>query len=923
MGIKIFPYSLVRYAGMDHRTFEAFKLKGSTELLQKNQHIIREKARLKLLLCDGLYDLITTQTDDRFRQRLINLKRQVYNDKKITSQDLEGTTPLFPVELALQLKSYLFLEQSIANFHMANQSDFQHQLLGQYLKLQELASDPSLQNGLLLSSPVLLEQLSGYLKKEPNSFRQKEHRIGFSLLRYLTRMCFKTSPFSTFTYTGIMQLSAEQQAGSKIGVQTIPKTPFKTIKNSVRLNNGLFEYLKTILIHHPRINELMLIRLNKTAIIKDDKIHFLINANNIESLQQLPAKGLQLLVFQLLKDNRPSIRLRQLLDQLLESVAEADLPAIKTYLFKLIASGLLETGMKTSGINPKWDDELLQYFREMDSTDPDISRLIDLFEQLQQYKSSYPAENAAKRRLILENAEQLVNEVLSQLQASAGLTPPSNTTEITLPADTADIAVPADTTELSQTPKSLQAFETINFKAHRFSGRQLFYEDCYTPEEELLQEAPIQEFIKKTDQLLNHLIPLDLYKNERRKMTLFFQEHYPEQAQVKVVDFYHAYYLNVKKPEKEKAATAPPSTAVQSDWEKAVGLKLAALTTDKPNFINLDHHFFEPLSGPAVEHHYSRGLFVQFYHQKETPSQVGQKSVVGVINSVLPGMGKVSGRFLSLFPAKVSTAFLSHNARLHPEIIKAELNDASSFNANIHPPLLEYELALPGGNNSYPENQQIQIADLTVSFDEKTDFLRLNYGEKQVYTYDLSLESFYNRSNLYQLLAHFNEEEKLFLPPLIHLVDLQYLNPEKEQEEEICSLPRITYENTVIIRRKTWRVETGSIPLQQASESDYDYFIRINEWRFMHGLPVNIFLFLRKRSFVVKADVQKKGKKEGLGDDYKPQFISFEQPLLIDLFKRLLSRAGDYLILEEMLPELPPAKTEEPVKEYLLQWYND
>jgi hypothetical protein len=158
-------------------------------------------------------------------------------------------------------------------------------------------------------------------------------------------------------------------------------------------------------------------------------------------------------------------------------------------------------------------------------------------------------------------------------------------------------------------------------------------------------------------------------------------------------------------------------------------------------------------------------------------------------------------------------------------------------------------------------------------------------------------------------MAHFNEEEKLFLPPFIGLVDAHYLKAEEEQIGEILSLPRIVYEKTVIIRRKTWRIKTNSIPAQQPSEPDYDYFIRINDWRIKHELPTSIFLFLRKRSFFIKPSVQKNAKKEGLNDDYKPQFISFGQPLLIELFKRLLARAGDYVILEEMLPELPSEKS--------------
>ena len=904
MSIEIFPHSLVRYAGMDYRKFNGFKLVGAREILEKQQQFLSEKAKLKLLICDKLYDLITAQTDEGCRQKLINLKRQVYNDKKIAVEKLEELAGLFPAELALALKSYLFLVQSITGFHAANRINFQQQLNEQHRKLQQLALDPSLQNGLLLSSPVLLEQLSGYQKKDPEHFRQKEHRMAFSLLRYLTRMSFKTSPFSTFTYTGIMRLSGEQ----RLTAATLSSRP---VQHKIRLNNGLFEYLKSLLLHHPGINEFMTVRLNKTATISAQKIHFLINFNNIESFQLLPATGLPLFLFRYFKQEKPLINFAQLIEQVANQVENKDFPTVKNYLFKLVAAGLLELGMETSGINPKWDVHLLNFFQGIQNKHSDMDRLIQLFEQLQQHKLVYAEGNTTARRSVLEAAENQVAQVLKELQATAGLSVSS------------DAGVP------SPASKSTVTFETINFKAHHFSGRQLLYEDCYTAIPEFLNEILIKEFTEKADQLLNHLIPLDLLKAERQKMTRFFLEYYPENASVNVIDFYHDYYLQVKKPEKEQAATGIPAKASLGEWEKAVSLKLSVLTADQPGCVNLNNDFFSaltPLNSQKVSPQYSRGLFVQFYEEKQvyTKNQTRpagtSKSIYGVINAVLPGMGKVSGRFLPLFSAEVTDDFVAHNARLYPDVIKAELNDASSFNANVHPPLLNYELALPGGNKSYPEKQQIQIENLQVSFDKKTDFLKLSYGEKQVYAYDLSLESFYNRSNLYQLMAHFNAEEKLFLAPFIHLVDAHYLKAEEEQVEEIRSLPRITYENSVIIRRKTWRIKTSAIPLQQASESDYDYFVRINDWRFEHGLPTNIFLFLRKRSFIVKTTVGN-GKKDGLNDDYKPQFISFEQPLLIDLLKRLLSRAGDYLILEEMLPELPDEEQTEPVKEYLLQWY--
>jgi len=904
MSIEIFPHSLVRYAGMNYQVFDSFKLKGSKGILQKDHQMKAAKTKLKALICDGLFELITLQTDDVLRQQLINLKRQVFNHKKVNPQKLEELLEIFSAELRLDFQNYMQVSQNMETFHQTNTLNYQQLMIEQSRRLQELAMDTNLQNGLLLSSPVLLDQLPGYLQKEPASFRQKELRIEFSLLRYLTRMCFKTSPFSTFTYTGMMQLAGKETA--------IPSPLAKAVKNSLRLNNALFEYLKSILIHHPGVNELLTVKLNKTATLKADKIQFLVNFNNVESFQLLPASGVQLLVFNYLKEAKESINVKELANYMAYAVEEANYTSIKNYLLKLVAAGLLEAGMETSGIDPQWNHKLLNFFTKLESSEPAVFQIIYLFKQLQQYQLAYAKGDTTKRKLILAYAEKTVAAVFQKLQAEAGL-PLSR-----------DTAKKAD--DQVKTRPVNGGFETQNFIPHHFSGRQLFYEDCYTPELEILEDRCLQDFTAKADQLLNHLLPLDLLKAEREKMRSFFLEHYPAQAQVKVIDFYQAYYFYVKKPEKEKAAKLGPAISDPGDWEKMISEKLASITQHKPNILNLGTDFFpEPVSkvSPVAAVQYSRGLFVQFYKGESQKDAENQDCFFGVINTVLPGMGKVSGRFLPLFTADMTTDFVKYNAQLYPEVLKAELNDASSFNANIHPSLLARELALPGGNKSYPEKQQLPVDELTVSFEQQTNALKLNYQQEQVFTYDLCLESFYNRSNLYQLLAHFNQDTKLSLQPFINLVDACYLDIE-EQQQEIESLPRITYENSVVLRRRTWRVKTESIPVQQPGETAYAYFIRINTWRSQHGIPLTFFLFLRKRSFVIKPVAQPNGKKEGLGDDYKPQFISFEQPLLVEMFKRLLARAGTHVILEEMLP-LADATAQaghvEPVKEYLLQWY--
>ncbi|MGS2761169.1 lantibiotic dehydratase [Sinomicrobium sp. M5D2P9] len=889
MPVHIFPYSLVRYAGMDYRDFGSFTLKDTDSLLEQYLHLLTSGQQQKDRLCESLYQQIA-DTDDTHRQSLIDLKRRIFNDREISTQKLLRLSPVLPPALRADLEQYLQLQQTLSAFLTDGTVRYKQKLEQDRVKLQELAKDPVLQNGLLLSSPVLLEQLPGYLRKKPGTFRQKELRIEFSLLRYLTRSSFKTSPFSTFTHTGIMRLSDNNADRKQPGPETV--------QGNLRLNNYLFAYLNSILLHHPELHELLLIKLNKTVAVQNDKIQFLVNFNNIESFQQIPATGLPMVIVDYLQQSEHPLSLQAFTDQLMEIVENAGRADIKAYLFRLIAAGLLQAGTEISGIDPEWDSKTGDFLDKTGNNSVPVTALKNLFRELRECCISYPKADTGTRRTLLKTAETRINETFKELEENGKI-------------------VSAEEKPAQDTGSS---FEKNGFASYRFSQKQLFYEDCHTPEDEFISKIPVQKLVEKTDELLNLLLPLDLMRKERMKMSGFFSDHYPGEEPVNIMDFYRTYYLLVKKPEKELAEKGKPMHHEETLWEKELLKRITGITKNKPGVLELQKDLFDNLPVPEQtrqEKQYSRGMFVQLYPDMDKDTG----DLCGVINMVLPGMGKVSGRFLSLFDKKVTANFVDWNNRLYPGVIKAELNDASGFNANTHPPLLSYEVALPGGNNIYPAEKQVPVNDLYVRLDKNTGFLELVKNGKQVFTYDLCLESFYNRSNLYQMMAHFNPEAKLSLKSLVRLADMAYT---ADKDRECYILPRIVYEKNVIIRRKTWCVKASCVPQQEQEETDFAYYLRLNTWRQNNGIPEQVFLFIRKRTINAGQPPHKKTTGENkITDDYKPQYISFGQPVLMEMFKRLLGRAGSHISLEEVLPALPEDHPDPDmrVKEYLIQWY--
>lgn len=880
MSLQIFPYSLVRYAGLHHQLFDDLKLTDTENLLKSLRKLINEKEQLKNNFCEALYPIITEQKDDKVRRQLINVKRQVFNDKNINNEHIFH----LPEPLKNSLLHYLDKTEELTFFLDGNASKFEDMQNLHRNWLQQMALNSELQNGLLLSSPLLYEQLSSFIKRDSKSFKQKEQRIIFSLLRYLTRMAFKTSPFSSFTYTGLMTLG---QGDSSESLGVVPQ-----VKSRLKLNNTIFEYLKAIIKKHPLLNEHLLVKLNLTAEIMDDKICFLSNFNNIESFQQINASALQLLVYQYLDSHHGPVTLKNLIDQCALHLENPNHESIKIYLIKLVETGMLEMNLGFSGMEENWDDKLLLFLNELKKEEPSVLPVISLFEYLKDYRAKYQSADPFARYQILQGAEQELNSVFAELQQEAGL-----------PFYTA-----ASDQKLVDESDEAATFSINKFVPYYFSAKHIFYEDCFTSENLVLPEQPVQDFVLKTDELIGHLLPLDVMRKEREKMLDFFFRHYPNDEAVALTTFYKDYYFYVKKSEKEHKLQEEVDFLALKYWKEAVLEKFAQLNDANEELIQFNADFFADLpKSQNLAQKSSSGMFVQFSDNKE--------GVSGVINALLPGMGKVSGRFLSLFDEKVTQSFVQHNEKLFSDQIKVELNDASTFNANIHPALLTHELELPGGNNIYPLAQRFNIRDLKVKYNTERKVLTLHSGDLELFSYDLSLESFYNRSNLYQLLAHFNPDARVSLQPFIQLVDQFYLDKHPVPAPDIFVLPRIVYAGNVIIRRKTWRIKTEIIPVQALAESDFSYFIKLINWLERNRIPSEVFIFLRKRAYQAKP----KGKREGLHDDYKPQYLSFDNPLLIGMFKKLLLRAGEYITLEEVFPK-PDQNT---VREYLIQWYNN
>lgn len=853
MALRIFPHVLIRYAGMPLHVLHTAALPDMEKNIRAVAQWETQLRQQKNAVCELLYTAINRETDGRKRQQLLQLKRNIFNDKLPVMLSAE-----MPHEVQVYLQQIKDREKSIQQW----QQDIHTNIIAAREALQQYVQTESLRRGILLSSPVLYEQLNNFAAADSRQFKSRELKNEYSLLRYLSRMAAKTSPFSTFTYIGNGQL-----------VKQVDKTDARQVHSSIRLHNGLFSYLRLLMVHHPVLNETVRLKLNVTATLERDELHFLVNYFNVEAFQRLPARNLPLWLFHYLKDHNAVVNIGQLTDHLCTQIADTDRTVIKSFLLKCVLNGLLDPSIGCTGIDPEWDRQLLSFLSPY-TTVPVVSRVHTTLTELQLIREAYAIADANSRRQLLQQASVMLNELFHGLQQEAGLP--------------------------DEMPVEEGTFRLFRFQARRFLPQDIFYEDTYTKQSGSLSAQKVTTFMEEISQLCGLLRPLDALQQEREHMRTFFLQQYDTGKTIPVIQFYHDYYRFEKKP----AAGQGPKKEVAP-----IVLPETLQTTLDNDTVHINAGNEMVLSATNAG-----GVFAQFYQEG------GQ--LQGVVNALLPGMGKVAGRFLHLLAPSVTETFKVWNEQLHVEKLLLELNDGSVFNANIHPPLLSYEVCMPGGNNIYAPEAQVVLQEIVVRYNQADDALELFHIKQQrvVYAYDLSLESFYNRSHFYRLLAHFNEEQRVPVRGLISAIDRQYMDS-FSPDDDIQVRPRIRFGKQVILRRKGWLLKTSGIPVCGQEESNAAYIIRLNMWRVQHGLPEQCFLFLQSPYIPVSVASQNKLQR----DDYKPQYMSFGHPLLVLLFRKLLSRAGEWCYLEEMLPaaaHVDATGEDGIVKEYLLHWYN-
>jgi hypothetical protein len=633
------------------------------------------------------------------------------------------------------------------------------------------------------------------------------------------------------------------------------KSFYTTLESGGTYNNFLLQIFQTLFITNEKIFKYLKIRINSTLEKGDLEYRFLVNVQNIESFQRVEVQPILELFESYFIDN-DGFFIFELINKIGEEV-EAETADLLDFVQELVKIGFLQVDFGFHGNMENWLGKVRNFVEQTPVFDAaDVEFFVDLERQLVDFQSAKIWERIS----ILENTHGEIQAFLEKYGFN------ENLTEI-------------------------------------LSLEQLIYEDVIRSEIPSFEAKGIEKLVFSLHELLEKINFIQ--GKERLQIAHFFNNFYDDTAIIPLLDFYENYYKIGKQIKETEIPAIQAEAELLKNWAKAVGeivlekyemdtvLELEISDFDKINErLNIQP---KPLKGLSL------GCFAQMYSE--------ENELKAVLNGVMLGYGKMTGRFLKLTAQAFTDDLRKFNAALGKETLMADNVDASFFNANIHPPLLAYEISMPKSQNQLPENRQLKVNDLVIRKMNNEIVLWHLKLEKKVQVFDLGIQTPKGRSPLYQLLMNFSP----------NVPDLQYLKeaieagiPQNGKNNKI--FPRVIFKNWVIFR-KSWTFQNWEILYKIENKTELGV-LQALKFALKQNKIRSKFYIKQKRNISIESIHNRK--------ENKPIYIDINNVVLKNIFLKRIKNKDFLCEISEMLPideNLIKIKESPFYIESVLQWY--
>jgi hypothetical protein len=838
---RLFPRAIYRVAAVDYGSLKELRVDGWRSILELEARVDEERA----LAVAHLYALIPQTTDREDRLRLLEAKRACSSRAGAAHYLADGAYRLMIRNSAAE-DSLLRLQGHISEYVTAIEAFetyFTSCFAAARSRFKEHLADRAIACGLQVASPELYAATRSYRNGSNASTVSGRHRRREeALVAYYARCAAKTSPFSTFTYTG--ELAWRSGSTELLGIRKSER------RSSVSLNRAALARLASAIVTNPAFRSECDISVNTSLTRASDTLLYYLETYQLdlthaqfavrdEGVAALPCKASIVVAVNCLKDVGGDSW-----DACVRRLAEdADIPPTLAgeFLSGLLERGVLRSNVPVDEFSTNYESRLAEW---LSSTAVQRGRMAgDALKRacsLALHLGSLDEEGRSMALAQVRSSLQLAEDAVGVRHHS-----PSPIYEDAAvggaPAQLGSDRIHADLVDLRRYGQACGAFSPNHIQCAAYAD---FIEDRWG----VGRVVPILEFAARYFECLragewNSVVDTGCYAREVK-----------------------AYQVGVE------AALTRAVTQCGS------GYRVDSAVCDD---------MIAPPSGFEVSR--STGFFLQLSEDDSQPIKV---------NTVVLGYGKYFSRFVPLLAkfgdggdgfSSLIARDLNRHCRAGETLV--DIGGVFGTNANVRPSWLPAAIAWPGVYRNGHSNL-IPLSEICVRVaDGRAHLLHTTSGT--------ILRPFHFGFLTPQMLPRLAALLIDFGPPQPGRLPWNTLVP---AADDTTHRGRITFGNLLTFRAG-WRFDSGMVPARPPGSSFSEYFLEVNRWRHHSGVPDQVFAIIDRTLRTHGDRPSESGHDPRPFAKRKPQFIDFESPLFLHRIDRIARSARRSVVFEEVYPQ--------------------
>lgn len=808
------------------------------------QRLVELRARIASeagALSDLLYAVISAVGDGETKAGLVAVRRAVHRVRRMDAAKLA----VVPSGLRDRLDAWLALIAERDELLSALPRAVEQDWVASYDALRDAAGGASFQQGLVHANPDVFLALRKWL----DTGRPAQRQTVVRLASYLARSATKTSPYSTFTSSGL----AEWGTSERLVDFADRPDPVTVTEVSV----GSVHRIARALVEHPAVVGNCLVRPNPSLTVWEGKACFL-GARPAERLHTLAWTDA---VRQVVELATPAVTLNELTAALTGDRGAA-------FVRKLLTLGLLEVVplLADQSLDPLTD--LLAWLRQQRPAD--LTRLDGMLRQLRDTLRGYPSvvdpgDRVAARDTVIRRLGAALCEVGEHSQ--------------------------------QRNPKLAKEFV-----------RYSFYENAVLPKAAaVLDRERWRPLLDDLDavRLLLGLIGPDL----PGKLTYasLFRSNYPAGARIPLLVFYRDVLTErasarpaspageqLRLPHGRFATADSPVEAVRELY----WLRLASkrLLGERP-----------PGSDGVVRVDADdvRALATEWPVWVRSPSSIAAYcQLVGsatdpelVVNNVHCGFGRGRNRVRRIMDAAGQRPDVPPEPGLVLErdgVQFAEFDLVSRSAVNVRQAGVRLAVDYPGTRGTRTQDDLVALDDLHVELGED-GLLRLvsaRLGARICPVHPgLGADRLLPPAARF-MIETFGESSTWFGPH----TELR-IGSDLRDQGDVLHLPRVAV-GGVVLRRAMWMVRADRLPRRSNATTDAAWLLDVAEWLAANGIPTRCFVSVLGSAVLGHEEETEIGR-----NDTKPSYLDFSSMVLLLGLERRLTEPDALVQISELLPD--------------------